>query len=419
MKRLLCGCVTLLAVTTSSWAQVPLNWSGFYFGAHIGNGWGRDNFDPGVDPQQFRASGLLGGAQFGFNRTLGNSRWVWGAEIDFSFTDVQQGVAAPFSTGASVKSFGTDRLRFGYSIGHSLFYFTGGLAWADVEFSNFFRHGRNVQVGWTAGVGVEHALNDRWSVKVEYLFADLDTTQHVSAPGNPIRYNALSMDVVRLGINYRPVPYQRLTDRVASRQSNWSGAYIGLHGTYVEGSTFYDDPFSGLPQRGNFNGGLFGLQSGYNWLFSSSGLFGIESDFSFGKAKGANVLDDGGTLYDVTASINKMGSTRLRLGMVSDRMLFYSTVGVAYAQFLYDFRQQGSPITYASHDTFIFGWTAGMGLEYLLSSDWSLKLEYRHFDFSNDQQTSGTATAELSGKINSVLVGFNYRGALIENILSR
>ena len=68
--------------------------------------------------------------------------------------------------------------RVGYAWHRFLAYAKAGAAW---ERDNYELVLNTVAIalatetrgGWTAGVGVEYAFLDNWSVKVEYLFVDL------------------------------------------------------------------------------------------------------------------------------------------------------------------------------------------------------------------------------------------------------
>jgi outer membrane immunogenic protein len=97
-------------------------------------------------------------------------------------------------------------------------YITGGLAIGDVRaridndpLLPAFGGDRDTRLGWTAGAGVEIALNQAWSVKAEYLYVDLGSfscqTQVVA--GGPGCSAVTTADVdfrthlVRAGINYR------------------------------------------------------------------------------------------------------------------------------------------------------------------------------------------------------------------------
>lgn len=64
---------------------------------------------------------------------------------------------------------------------------------------------------WTIGGGGEWLLNDRWSIKGEYLYVDFGSTNMPVALSNTEDYRQtmwvdadLSAQVARVGINYRP-----------------------------------------------------------------------------------------------------------------------------------------------------------------------------------------------------------------------
>jgi len=44
--------------------------------------------------------------------------------------------------------------------------------------------GSNTEDGWTAGAGIEYAISNNWSVKVEYLYYELGTESAKSAIPN-------------------------------------------------------------------------------------------------------------------------------------------------------------------------------------------------------------------------------------------
>jgi opacity protein-like surface antigen len=101
--------------------------------------------------------------------------------------------------------------RLGYASGKTLFYGFGGIAWADVTSSlNFL--GRTVledeesHLGWTAGLGIEHALSDRFSVRVEYSHVDLgeETTSYNIADVVSFDKDVdLKFDAIKIGASYK------------------------------------------------------------------------------------------------------------------------------------------------------------------------------------------------------------------------
>jgi outer membrane immunogenic protein len=155
-------------------------------------------------------SGFIGGGQLGYNWQPGylNNNLIFGFESDIQGvvstgrTTRTVNTIAPLGTGGRVLNslngngnmdfFGTVRGRLGYlAMPNLLVYGTGGLAYGSVNYSvNFAQYGlnaagindqlalgsasySNVQVGWTAGGGVEWMFMPNWSAKVEYLYYDL------------------------------------------------------------------------------------------------------------------------------------------------------------------------------------------------------------------------------------------------------
>lgn len=119
---------------------------------------------------------------------------------------------------------------------------------------------------------------------------------------------------------------------------NWSGFYFGGHGGYGFGDGNLDDGF------------MAGGQIGVNWQYDSF-VFGAEGDGSW-------------TDWGATEAI---GSVRLRAGVSFDRFMAYATGGAAFEDF---------------DDV---GWVAGAGVEYAMTDQWVVGVEYLHYDFdSND-----------------------------------
>lgn len=65
---------------------------------------------------------------------------------------------------------------------------------------------RNTHLGWTAGVGIEAAVTEKLTAKLEYLHADLGETTYMENRGDMVlTYADMSIrtDIVRIGLNYR------------------------------------------------------------------------------------------------------------------------------------------------------------------------------------------------------------------------
>jgi outer membrane immunogenic protein len=238
----------------------PFTWTGFYIGLNAGGLWpsgGRSAtiFDPaaGTDGGFLNAAfpgglgsqsvGFLGGGQAGYNWQTG--AFVLGVETDFDGATNSKSfnnVGVPFAGAgvpailagdflsvngkASLSWLGTTRARVGFVAtpdNRLMIYATGGIAYGggSTNFSVFdsttgsFWTGNpsSTRVGWTIGGGVEYAVTNNITIKGEYLYADLGSTDFTTVgnaaaatffPGvfasGHLSYNA---SIFRAGVNYK------------------------------------------------------------------------------------------------------------------------------------------------------------------------------------------------------------------------
>lgn len=163
----------------------PSNWTGFYVGGHVGYGTG--------EASEADIDGFLGGVQGGFNWQ--HNQFLVGLEADVSYSGVGfSGLGDSYD----VDWLGTARGRVGFAFDRFVAYGTGGLAWANAEYEGPTTSDSHTHIGWTLGAGVEAALTERVSAKVEYLYMDFGSESY-SGVGEiePSLHN------VRLGVNYR------------------------------------------------------------------------------------------------------------------------------------------------------------------------------------------------------------------------
>lgn len=219
------------------------NWAGFYAGVNAGFGIARNPSAFGaagsaaIDQFTLTPQGFLGGGQVGYN--LQNANWVYGLETDFQgaalkdnsnclLVCVQTVLPSPFITSGNVDQqltwFGTVRGRFGYSVGSTLFYGTGGLAYGEIKNSTSVVYSsagifaaavpaidrvdvRRINTGWTVGGGIESQIDwfgKNWTLKSEYLYVDLGSVNdNVILASTAFTLNSkIREHVFRAGINY-------------------------------------------------------------------------------------------------------------------------------------------------------------------------------------------------------------------------
>ena len=238
----------------------PFTWTGFYVGLNAGGIFTSGSrhatiFDPaaGTDGGFLNAdfpgglgcgqTGFIGGGQAGYNWQTG--AFVLGVETDFQGTTLSKSfnnVGVPFAGAgvpallsgdfltvngkASLDWLGTTRGRVGFVVtpdNRLMIYGTGGVAYAGGS-ANFSVYDSTTgslwsgnpsssRVGWVLGGGVEYAFTNNWTVRGEYLYADLGSSSFNSIgnaaagaafPGvyasGKISYNA---SIFRAAVNYK------------------------------------------------------------------------------------------------------------------------------------------------------------------------------------------------------------------------
>jgi outer membrane immunogenic protein len=219
---------------------------------------------------------FTGGGQIGYNYQIG--AFVWGVEADINYLGnnsnrtaagtffygdplgplaggVVGGARDPYSgyyrflaNKNNNHYFGTVRARLGYAVDRALFFVTGGLAYggsnngsAAVGYygepltvggpvgpltafygtnGGFGGNNNSSHVGWTAGAGVEYAWTNNWTVKLEYLYANLGNNGRgiafpasytlggvIFTPNGSHYINAgnksANVNILRMGVNYK------------------------------------------------------------------------------------------------------------------------------------------------------------------------------------------------------------------------
>jgi len=188
---------------------------------------------------------------------------------------------------------------------------------------------------------------------------------------------------------------------------SWTGFYIGANVGGGWGTSNDTNPFFGIPTTGNFaiSGVLAGGQVGYNWQYQAF-VAGIESDIDWSGVKGSTSNGICG-LTVCTTSDSWIGTTRARLGFAVDHWLFYGTGGVAYG----DIKFNDLPLTNVNGTATNVGWTAGGGIEYAFTRNWSVKAEYLYVNLGSAgfACSPGCGTSSITFNESIVRGGLNYR----------
>lgn len=193
-------------------AVVPsFSWSGPYIGVQAGYDWmDADNRANGFGPDT-KPDGFTVGGYAGVNHQLDNSPIVAGVEADINYSDVSGGRVSQAFTGlpnTRIKNdfgfTGAVRGRLGYAFDRFMIYGAGGLAFADHEVKAkgaVSDSDDTVAVGWTIGGGVEAALTDNVTARVEYRYSDFGTDKF-SVANSRVKSDVTDNRVL-LGLGYK------------------------------------------------------------------------------------------------------------------------------------------------------------------------------------------------------------------------
>jgi outer membrane immunogenic protein len=198
---------------------------------------------------------------------------------------------------------------------------------------------------------------------------------------------------------------------VVSPVATWTGCYIGVNAGYSWGDgsatlalqpslaawipnpafaafAVFDGRYASSP-----SGALGGGQVGCNYQ-SGMFVFGVETDIDYlGASRTTNrtgvvgVVPELGTL---TQKLDWLGSVRGRVGIApGSSWLLYATGGLAYGntnfshQFIRTDFAPNAGFAGTLNDDLRTGWIVGVGAEYKVTSNWTVKAEYLYYDLGS------------------------------------
>jgi outer membrane immunogenic protein len=202
--------------------------------------------------------------------------------------------------------------------------------------------------------------------------------------------------------------YTKAAPVVVAPVYNWSGFYIGINGGGGWGTSNFNATAVGVVSP-NFNvsGGMAGGTAGFNWQTGAL-VLGVEGDGDWANLSGSGPCLNPAFTCGVKDSW--IATIRGRVGLAAGNWLFFGTAGGAFGDV--------SPNVFPGSPGFGLtssrsGWTAGAGIEYGMTPNWSIKGEYRHIDLGSATCPVGNCSAvtpySVPFRADIGLVGINYR----------
>jgi outer membrane immunogenic protein len=154
---------------------------------------------------------------------------------------------------------------------------------------------------------------------------------------------------------------------------SWTGIYVGINGGYGFGQSNWTAPVGA--STGNFgtSGFLVGGTLGGNYQMGSF-VIGLEGDGDWNNANGTTFSS---CPAGCTTQSTWLATVRGRAGYAWDRVLLYGTGGAAFG----NVQAGAGAFPFASGTQ--TGWTAGAGVEWAFTPNWTAKVEYLFVNLGN------------------------------------
>ena len=222
---------------------------------------------------------------------------------------------------------------------------------------------------------------------------------------------------------YSATPVQAAdVNDIASVPVDWSGVSIGINGGHSVGKSKLGSlmggeggigPLSGAGSSINPSGGVFGGQ--FNAAMQTGRVvLGIAGDMDWAKIEASENphFDYFAETQDFTSHVDWLGTLRGKAGCAVDRALIYGTGGIAFGGVTTSF-QDGSGDKFSTDDR-ANGWAVGGGIDYAVSDNVFVGLEYLYVDlgsrdFSFEKESGQYVSGTTDSHLNVIRATLNYR----------
>jgi outer membrane immunogenic protein len=209
-----------------------------------------------------------------------------------------------------------------------------------------------------------------------------------------------------------PLSLTLTTHLCAQENINWSGPFVGVDVGYTwttdKKNNASRDGFSYHAENKD-NGGLIGINTGYNFMLNEKWLLGFIGEYKTYDAQDSDVDLKDGVPDDVTtvSAVDQKVSLLAKLGyLINDKMLLFLTGGFATAEMSRHY-DEVTPNRSEKHKDWQNGWSIGFGSAYNFHENLSANLEYRYTDLrTNDINIAMWDNAPQPQKVSQDEVAF-------------
>jgi len=226
----------------------------------------------------------------------------------------------------------------------------------------------------------------------------------------------LTVSAFAADLGVRPAPLQPVIPPFT-----WTSCYAGLQAGGGWGEKDLTDTvgiFSGFTGFASANvdmtGYMVGGQIGCNYQFAPSWVIGIEGAASGGSISDTADIAVPGDNATFKATTDFLASITGKIGYAWDRWMFYGKGGVALGGDRYHIADVAQTYAFDGSEDRI-GWTAGVGVEWAFTPEWSARLQYDYYGFGtksvlfiDSTLLMQNAPANIKQNIQVVTLGLNF-----------
>ena len=260
--------------------------------------------------------------------------------------------------------------------------------------------------GWTLGGGVEAMVGGGWSTKLEYRYSEYETR---ALGGTSIEMRPTT-HAVRLGLAYKFGGFGENTSPDATGPQDpidWTGLYFGGAGGLEASVDRQNASFNGA--NTTLHGGgqaLLGSGfAGFDYQVGEKAVIGALGDVAWAGAQSTNTVTTATGNATITSRPLMSFSVMGRAGyLVTPATLLYGAFGYTgeYVTSTATATSLASSSTVSREDYFN-GWTAGPGIETVVSGQWSTRLEYRYSQYEEKAIPGGLSVQPSSHAVRAGL----------------
>lgn len=156
----------------------------------------------------------------------------------------------------------------------------------------------------------------------------------------------------------------------AAPMTDWSGPFLGAQVGGGFGDT--DFRYNGTNPKAadhGIDGAFGGIYGGYDFQ-SGANVFGIDLAYNFADISGST--DCPNSSYTCSSKLKDFGAVRGRYGRAFNDFLVYGAAGYAFGNAKADATDSSGP-AFPDNSASVDGWTAALGVQKMLASDWALR----------------------------------------------